>query len=42
MLFMSPKITERVTWYHSYGAMDGVMMHSSDSEAWKYFNRVHP
>jgi hypothetical protein len=27
--------------HYSYDTVDAVMMHSSDNEAWKYFNRVH-
>jgi hypothetical protein len=27
--------------HYSYDTVDGVMMHSSDNEAWKHFNRVH-
>jgi hypothetical protein len=38
---MSPKKTEHMTWYHSHGAMDVIMVHPSNSEAWKYCNRMH-
>jgi hypothetical protein len=41
-LFMSPRTAEQMTWHQSYHAVDGVMVHPSDGEAWKYFNSVHP
>jgi hypothetical protein len=31
-----------MTWQQSYDAVDGVMVHRSDGEAWKHFNSVHP
>jgi hypothetical protein len=31
-----------MTWHQSHDAVDGVMMHLSDGEAWKHFNNVHP
>ena len=31
-----------MTWHQSHDAVDGVMVHPSDGEAWKYFNNVHP
>jgi hypothetical protein len=31
-----------MTWHQSYDAVDGVMVHPSDGEAWKHFNSVHP
>jgi len=40
-LFMSLKTTEHMTWHQSYDAVDGVMIHSSNSEVWKHFNNVH-
>jgi len=39
---MSPRILEHMTWQQSYDAVDGVMVHRSDGEAWKHFNSVHP
>jgi len=42
MLLMSPTTTKHMTWHHLYDVMDGVMVHFSDGEAYKYFNRVHP
>jgi len=39
---MSPKTTEHITWHKSHDVMDGVMVHSFNSEAWKHFNNVHP
>jgi hypothetical protein len=30
-----------MTWHQSYDAVDGVMIHSSNSEVWKHFNNVH-
>ena len=41
-LFMSPKTCKHMTWHQSHDAVDGVMAHPSDDEAWKYFNSVHP
>jgi len=41
-LFMSPRTIEHMKWHQSYHAVDGVMVHPSDSEAWKHFNSVHP
>jgi hypothetical protein len=41
ILFMSSKIVEYMTWYHSHDMVDEVVMHPSDGEAWKQFNRVH-
>ena len=39
---MSPKTVEHMTCHHSYDAVDEVMVHPSDGEAWKHFNSVHP
>jgi len=39
---MSPRIVEHMTWHQSHDAVDGVMVHPSDDEAWKHFNSVHP
>jgi len=41
-LFMSPRTVKHMTWHQSHNAVDGVMVHPSDSEAWKHFNSVHP
>jgi hypothetical protein len=41
-LFMSLKTVEHITWHQSHDAVDGVMVHSSDDEACKHFNSVHP
>jgi len=41
MLFMSLKTAEHMTWHQSHDAVDGVMVHSSNSEVWKNFNNVH-
>ena len=41
-LLMSSRTTEHMTWHQSYDVVDGVMVHPSDSEAWKHFNSVHP
>jgi len=30
------------TWHQSHHAVDGVMVHPYDGEAWKHFNSVHP
>jgi len=38
---MSPR-TAKCTWHQSHDTVDGVMVHPSDSEAWKHFNSVHP
>jgi hypothetical protein len=40
-LFMSPRTIEHITWYQSHNAVDGVMAHPSDDEAWKYLSSVH-
>jgi len=39
---MSPRTAEHMTWHQSHDAVDGVMVHPSDGEAWKHFNSVHP
>jgi len=39
---MSPRIAEHMIWHHSHDAIDGVMVHPSDGEAWKHFNSVYP
>jgi hypothetical protein len=31
-----------MTWHQAHDAVDGVMVHHSDGEAWKLFNSVHP
>jgi hypothetical protein len=31
-----------MTWHQSHNAIDGVMVHPSDGEAWKHFNSVYP
>jgi hypothetical protein len=41
-LFMSPRIAEHMTWHQWHHAVDGVMVHPSNGEAWKHFNGVHP
>jgi hypothetical protein len=41
-LFMSPRTAEHMTWHQSHHAVDGVMVHPSDGEAWKYFNSMYP
>jgi len=41
-LFMSPRTAEHMTWHQSHDAVNGVMVHPSDGEAWKHFNSVHP
>jgi hypothetical protein len=41
-LFMSPRTVEQMTWHQAHDAVDGVMVHPSDGEAWKRFNSVHP
>jgi len=41
-LFMSPRTAEHMTWHQSHDAVDEVMVHPSDGEAWKHFNSVHP
>ena len=38
---MSPRIVEHMTWHQTHDAVDGVMVHPSNSEAWKHFNSVH-
>jgi len=39
---MSPRTAEHMTWHQAHHAVDGVMVHPSNSEAWKRFNSVHP
>jgi len=39
---MSPRTAEHMIWHQSHDAVDGVMVHPSDGEAWKHFNSVHP
>jgi len=39
---MSPRTVEHMTWHQSHDAVDAVMVHPSDDEAWKHFNSVHP
>ena len=39
---MSPRTAEHMTWHQTHDAVDGVMVHPSDGEAWKRFNSVHP
>jgi hypothetical protein len=39
---MSPKTAEHMTWYYSHDVVDEVIVHSSDGDVWKHFNRVHP
>jgi hypothetical protein len=39
---MSPRTAEHMTWHQSHDAVDGVMVHPSDGEAWKHFNSVYP
>ena len=39
---MLPRTAEHMTWHHAHDAVDGVMMHPSNGEAWKRFNSVHP
>jgi hypothetical protein len=41
-LFMSPRTTEHMTWHQTHDAVDRVMVHPSNGEAWKRFNSVHP
>jgi hypothetical protein len=41
-LFMSPRTVEHMTWHQSHHAVDEVMVHPYDGEAWKHFNNVHP
>jgi hypothetical protein len=41
-LFISPRTAEHMTWHRSHDALDRVMVHPSDGEAWKHFNSVHP
>jgi len=40
-LFMSPRTAKHMTWHQSHHAVDEVMVHPSDGEAWKHFNSVH-
>jgi len=40
-LFMSPYHAKDMTWHHFHKSDNEVMVHPSDGEAWKEFNRVH-
>jgi hypothetical protein len=42
MLFMSSKTNKHIIWHHSNDMVDEVMLHSSNGEAYKYFNKVYP
>jgi hypothetical protein len=42
MLLMSPNSTKHMTWHHLHDMVDGMMVHLSDGEVCKHFNRVHP
>jgi len=35
-LFMSSRTVEHMTWHQSHHAVDGVMVHPSNGEAWKH------
>jgi len=37
-LFTSSRTAEHMTWHQSHHAVDGVMVHPFNSEAWKHFN----
>jgi len=39
---MSPRTAEHMIWHQSHHAVDGVMVHPCDGEAWKHFKSVHP
>jgi len=41
-LFMSLNTVEHMIWHQSHNAVDEVMTHLSNDEAWKHFNNVHP
>jgi hypothetical protein len=41
-LFMSPRTVKHMTWHQSHNAVDGVMVHPSNGEAWKHFNSMYP
>ena len=41
-LFMSQRTVKHMTWHQSHHAVDGVMVHPSDGEAWKHFNSMYP
>jgi hypothetical protein len=41
-LYMSPRTAKHMTWHQSHDAVNRVMVHPSDDEAWKHFNSVHP
>ena len=40
-LFMAPRTVKHMTWHQSHDAVDGVMVHPSNDEAWKHFNSVY-
>jgi hypothetical protein len=39
---MSLNTVEHMIWHQSHNAVDEVMTHLSNDEAWKHFNNVHP
>jgi hypothetical protein len=39
---MSARTAEHMTWHQSHDAVDGVMVHPSNGEAWKHFNSMYP
>jgi hypothetical protein len=39
-LSMSSKTIEHLTWHHSHDVVNVVIVHPSDDEAYKLFNRV--
>jgi hypothetical protein len=41
-LFMSPRTVKHMTWHQSHDVIDKVIMHHSNSKAWKHFISVHP
>ena len=41
-LFESKTTAEYMTWHWDFHRNEGVMIHPSDSEAWKHFDIMHP
>ncbi|XP_057995012.1 uncharacterized protein LOC131175302 [Hevea brasiliensis] len=41
-LYASKATAAKMRWHAEHNMEDDVMCHSSDSEAWKHFNRTHP
>ncbi|KAL0433488.1 UNVERIFIED_CONTAM: hypothetical protein Slati_2683100 [Sesamum latifolium] len=41
-LYVSKTTAEQMTWHATYQTEEGSMVHPSDAEAWRHFDRTHP